>query len=68
MPDFKSILIENFQAASVIRLIRSEIKNPLSVETLEEIREVFTLLESESGNWNYYFHRLRRYLCIRART
>jgi len=43
---WKSIKVETFENLAVIQFIRPEIKNPLSIETLEEIRETFTFLDS----------------------
>lgn len=44
----KSLVVENFENTAVIRFIRPEIKNPLSIETLEKLKEVFTTFESNS--------------------
>lgn len=40
------IKVETFENLAVIQFIRPEMKNPLSIETLEEIRETFTSLDS----------------------
>ena len=49
MNDWKSLKVETFENLAVIQFIRPEIKNPLSIETLEEIREIFTSLDSNSA-------------------
>ncbi len=41
----KSLAVENFENIAVIRFIRPEIKNPLSIETLEELKEIFPTFE-----------------------
>ena len=41
-----AIKVENVENAVVIRFTRPEIKNPLSVATLVELKELFTALES----------------------
>ncbi|HEV8159704.1 MAG TPA: enoyl-CoA hydratase/isomerase family protein, partial [Pyrinomonadaceae bacterium] len=46
MNDWKSLKVETFENLAVIQFIRPEIKNPLSIKTLEEIREIFTALDS----------------------
>ena len=50
MPADKSInlTVEVLRQNAVIRLVRPEIKNPLSIETLEELKKVFADLESNS--------------------
>jgi len=42
------IIVEKFGNAVVLRFNRPEIKNPLSIETLEKLREIFTSLEANS--------------------
>ena len=42
------IIVENFKNAAVVRFNRPEIKNPLSVETLEILKEIFDDLESNA--------------------
>ncbi|MDQ3181019.1 MAG: enoyl-CoA hydratase/isomerase family protein [Acidobacteriota bacterium] len=42
----KSLAVENFENITVIRFIRPEIKNPLSIETLRNLKEIFPALES----------------------
>ena len=42
----QAILVENIGNAVVLRFNRPEIKNPLSIETLEELKELFTSAES----------------------
>jgi len=42
----KSLAVENFENIAVIRFIRPEIKNPLSIETLEQLKEIFPAFES----------------------
>ncbi len=42
----KSLAVENFENTAVICFIRPEIKNPLSIETLEELKQIFPTLES----------------------
>lgn len=42
----RTILVENIKTAAVIRFNRPEIKNPLSIETLDALREIFADLES----------------------
>lgn len=46
--NFDNLEVEFFDKTAVIRFSRPEIKNPLSVKTLEEISEIFTSLESKS--------------------
>ncbi len=46
MNDWKSLKVETFENLAVIQFIRPEIKNPLSIKMLEEIREIFTSLDS----------------------
>jgi len=46
MDDWKSLKVETFENLAVVQFIRPEIKNPLSIKTLEEIREIFTSLDS----------------------
>jgi len=41
--------VESFGRAVVLRFIRPEIKNPLSIAALETLREIFTGLESDSA-------------------
>lgn len=43
----ETILVEIIERAAVLRFSRPEIKNPLSVETLEAIKKIFTDLESK---------------------
>jgi len=42
----QAVLVENIENAIVLRFNRPEIKNPLSIETLEELKEIFTTSES----------------------
>lgn len=42
----KSLAVENFENVVVIRFIRPEIKNPLSIETLEDLKELFPICSS----------------------
>jgi len=42
------IVVEEIENAAVLRFNRPEIKNPLSVETLEKLKEIFIALESNS--------------------
>lgn len=42
----KSLAVKNFENAAVIRFIRPEIKNPLSIETLRKLKEILTIFES----------------------
>ena len=44
-----NLIVETLQQTAVIRFIRPEIKNPLSIETLEEIKTVFARLESNEN-------------------
>jgi len=44
----QAIIIENIENAAVLRFNRPAIKNPLSIETLERLEEIFTSLESNS--------------------
>ncbi len=46
MNDWKSLKVETFENLAVVQFIRPEIKNPLSIKTLEEIREIITSLDS----------------------
>lgn len=46
--NFDNLQIEFFDQSAVIKFSRPEIKNPLSVKTLEEIGEIFAFLETES--------------------
>ncbi len=46
--NFKNLDIEFVNKTTVIRFSRPEIKNPLSVKTLEEIKEIFTFSDSDS--------------------
>ncbi len=48
MNDWKSIKVETFENLAVIQFIRPEIKNSLSIETLEEIKQILTSLELNS--------------------
>ena len=43
-----NLTVEILRQNAVIRLVRPEIKNPLSIETLEELKKVFAALESNS--------------------
>ncbi len=45
--NFRNLDVEVFNKTSVIRFSRPEIKNPLSVKTLEEISKIFTSVETE---------------------
>ena len=47
MSDWKSLKVETLKNLAVVQFIRPEIKNPLSIETLEEIKQVFTSLDSD---------------------
>ena len=47
MNDWKSLKVETFENLAVVQFIRPEIKNPLSIETLEEIEQIFTSLDSD---------------------
>jgi enoyl-CoA hydratase len=40
------ILVEHIKAAAVIRFNQPEIKNPLSIETIETLQEIFNQLDS----------------------
>ena len=42
----ETIIVEKLGGASIIRFNRPEIKNPLSIETLEELKKVFTFSEA----------------------
>jgi len=42
----ENLAIEFIEQAAIIRFVRPEIKNPLSIETLEEISGIFTSLDS----------------------
>ena len=42
----EAIIVEEIGNAAVLRFNRPEIKNPLSIETLERIKQIFTALES----------------------
>jgi enoyl-CoA hydratase len=44
----EAIKVETLENAVLLRFNRPEIKNPLSVETLEYLREIFTALETDS--------------------
>ncbi len=46
MKSRKSLAVEKFENIAVIRFIRPEIKNPLSIETLEQLKEIFPAFES----------------------
>lgn len=46
---FENLEIQISKKIAVIKFSRPEIKNPLSVKTLEEISEIFTILESEQN-------------------
>lgn len=50
MPETKSapILLEYFDEKAVIRFNRPEIKNPLSIETLEALKKIFSVLEADT--------------------
>lgn len=43
------ILIEKIKSAAIVRFNRPEAKNPLSVETLERLKEIFTRSENDSS-------------------
>lgn len=45
---FENLEIEFLNQTSIIRFSRPEIKNPLSVKTLGELKKIFTFLESDS--------------------
>jgi len=45
----EAIIVENVETAVVLRFNRPEIKNPLSVETLEKLKEIFTTSENDSA-------------------
>ncbi len=51
MPDekHKNLTVEILDQSAIIRFTRPEIKNPLSIETLEELKLVFSDLESDSN-------------------
>ena len=49
MNDWKSLKVETFENLAVIQFTRPEIKNPLSIETLEEIKQVFKSLDSNQA-------------------
>ena len=42
----RTIVVENIETAAVIRFNRPEIKNPLSIETLDALGEIFDALDS----------------------
>ncbi len=42
----ENLAIEIIEQIAIIRFVRPEIKNPLSIATLEEIKEIFTSLDS----------------------
>lgn len=44
-----SILLENFGGQVVVRFNRPEIKNPLSIETLEALRQIVSGLEADDN-------------------
>lgn len=44
-----SILLENFDGQVVVRFNRPEIKNPLSIETLEALRQIVSDLEADEN-------------------
>ena len=44
----ETIIVEKLGGASIIRFNRPEIKNPLSVETLEKLDRIFTVLNSDA--------------------
>lgn len=44
-----NLTVEISRQNAVIRFVRPEIKNPLSVETLEELKKIFFALESNSN-------------------
>jgi len=46
MNDWESIKVETVENLAVIQFIRPEMKNPLSIETLEKIEQIFTSLDS----------------------
>lgn len=45
----KNLTVETFNQTVVIRFVRPEIKNPLSIETLEELKIIFAALESNES-------------------
>jgi enoyl-CoA hydratase/carnithine racemase len=45
----QAIIVENIGDAVVLRFTRPEIKNPLSIETLEELKELFTAFEADKA-------------------
>ena len=47
--EFENLEVEVADQIAVIQFSRPEIKNPLSVKTLEELNEIFTFLESDSN-------------------
>jgi len=47
MNDWKSLKVETFENLAVVQFIQPEIKNPLSIETLVEIKQIFTFLDSD---------------------
>ena len=42
----ENLAIEIIEQIAIIQFVRPEIKNPLSIETLKEIKEIFTSLDS----------------------
>ncbi len=48
MSDIKSIEVEIADSCSVVRFVRPETKNPLSIATLENLKEIFAALDSNS--------------------
>ena len=44
----ENLAIEIIEPIAIVRFVRPEIKNPLSIKTLEEIRGIFTSLDSNS--------------------
>lgn len=44
-----AVIVEKIKSTIVLRFNRPEIKNPLSIETLEILKEIFTALESNSS-------------------
>ena len=45
----RNLTVEIFDNQAVVRFVRPEIKNPLSIETLEELKTIFSALETNSN-------------------
>ena len=61
--DFDNLNVELLNQAAVIRFSRPEIKNPLSIKTLEELKKVFAFLELTAIK-NHCFYRFRQHFCF----